>query len=200
MEQLNIKTDFEKMVAGENYDAKDPQLVQMRNDAEMLYKSYNHTTEEDKDMRQDVYNKLFGKAGKNLDIRAPFYCDYGINTFIGDNVYMNFNCCILDCARVYIGDNTLFAPNVQIYTAAHPVDYKERIAGVEFGKEIWIGKNCWIGGGAIICPGVKIGDNTTIGAGSVVTKDIPSDCVAVGNPCKVIRHLNAEKKEEENNK
>jgi maltose O-acetyltransferase len=184
------KTELEKMLAGEPYNAMDPVLIKMRNDAEILYKEYNTTTENDYDRRNQIYDQLFGKRGEGLSIRAPFYCDYGKNIYMGNKVYMNFNCCILDCANVYIGDNTLFAPYVQVYAATHPTDPEERLKGVEGAKEVRIGKNCWIGGGAIICPGVTIGDNTTIGAGSIVTKDIPANCVAVGNPCKVLKYLN----------
>jgi maltose O-acetyltransferase len=192
--ESNYKQDYNKMLSGKPYYANDPYLVDLRNNAELLYKSYNTTTETDVEKRKDIYSKLFGSVGRNLSIRAPFYCDYGINLYIGDNVYMNFNCVILDCAKVTIGNNTMFAPNVQIYTAAHPIDVEQRIKGVEFAKEIFIGNNVWIGGGAIINPGVTIGDNTVIGSGSVVTKNIPSNCVAVGNPCKVIKKLEENEK------
>ena len=188
-----INEEYSKMLSGEYYNANDPYLVDLRNKAELLYKEYNSTTETDISKRNEIYSKLFGKVGQNLSIRAPFYCDYGINTYLGDNVYMNFNCIILDCAKVTIGNNCMFAPNVQIYSAAHPIDPELRKNGKEFAKEIIIGNNVWIGGGAIINPGVTIGDNSVIGSGSVVTKNIPSNCVAVGNPCKVIKYLEEEK-------
>lgn len=118
-----------------------------------------------------------------------FFCDYGYNIEIGKNFYANHNCIILDVNKVKIGNNVMFAPNVQVYTATHPIDAEERVSGVEMGYAIKIGDNVWIGGGAIICPGVKIGENTTIAAGSVVTKDIPANVLAAGNPCRIIREL-----------
>jgi maltose O-acetyltransferase len=187
---MDTKTELQKMLAGDLYYAPDPELTRIRNEAELLYKEYNNTTEDQIELRHKIYDKLFGKWGEDCSIRAPFYCDYGKNIYLGKRVYMNFNCCILDCANIYISDNTLLAPNVQIYAATHPVDPEERLKGLEMAKEVRIGSNVWIGGGAIICPGVTIGDNTTIGAGSVVTKDIPANCVAVGNPCKVLKYLN----------
>ncbi|MDF2524594.1 MAG: maa, partial [Clostridiales bacterium] len=128
-------------------------------------------------------------AKDSFHIEAPFNCDYGYNIEVGENFYANYGCTILDVNKVIIGDNVLLAPNVQIYTAAHPVDPSKRLTGKEFAKPIVIGNNVWIGGGAIICPGVKIGDNVTIGAGSVVTKDVPENVVAAGNPCRVIRRI-----------
>jgi maltose O-acetyltransferase len=122
-------------------------------------------------------------------MQPPFYCDYGTNMKIGDKVFFNFNCVVLDVAQVSIGNRTLFGPNVQIYTATHPINFEERSSGVEFAKPISIGGDVWIGGSAVICPGVCIGARSVIGAGSVVTKDILSDVFAAGNPCKIIRHL-----------
>ena len=187
MESLSEK---EKMIKEMMYNALDPELTEARRNAEKLFQEYNKTQEEEQEKRNQIMTKLLGSYGSNSFIRPPFYCDYGFNIFIGKNVYFNFNCTILDCAKVTIGDNTLIAPSVQIYTAAHPTDPQTRLNGVEYAKEIKIGENCWIGGGVIICPGVTIGDNTTIGAGSVVTKNIPANCVAVGNPCKVLKFLN----------
>ncbi|HEY1055070.1 MAG TPA: sugar O-acetyltransferase [Emticicia sp.] len=127
--------------------------------------------------------------GEAIDIQTPFYCDYGSNIFAGENLFINFNCTILDCARVIFGTNVFLAPNVQIYTAYHPIIASERIKGPELASPVTIGDNVWLGGGVIICPGVNIGSNTTIGAGSVVTKNIPANVVAAGNPCRVIREL-----------
>ncbi len=126
---------------------------------------------------------------KDFWLQPPFYCDYGYNIKVGDKVFFNFNCVVLDVAEVIIGSRTLFGPNVQIYTATHPMNYKERASGLEFAKPIAIGEDVWIGGSAVICPGVSIGDRSVIGAGSVVTKDIPVDVFAAGNPSKVIRNL-----------
>jgi maltose O-acetyltransferase len=139
--------------------------------------------------RSQLLHQLFAKVGKNAKIVPNFYCDYGCHIYVGDNFYMNYGCVILDCHTVHIGDNVLCAPYVQIYTAYHPVDPNIRLTGKELAAPIKIGNNVWIGGGAIICPGVTIGDNTTIGAGSVVTKSIPENVVAAGNPCRVIREL-----------
>lgn len=183
------KTEFEKMIDSEPYWAFDPILVEMRNNAELIYKEYNNTTENDLEKRKEIYKNLFGSFGENLSIRAPFYCDYGKNTYLGKNVYMNFNCIILDVCRVDIGDYTMFAPGVQVITACHPTDPKTRLDGLEYGKPVKIGKNVWIGANALILPGVVIGDNCTIGAGSVVNKNIPDNSIAVGNPCKVIKKV-----------
>ena len=132
---------------------------------------------------------ILGKAGKNLWIEAPFRCDYGRNIEIGDNFYANYNLIILDIAKVTIGDNVMIAPNVSIYTAGHPIHWQARNSGYEYGIDITIGDNVWIGGGAIILPGVNIGSNSVIGAGSVVAKDVPESVIAAGNPCRVIRDI-----------
>lgn len=179
----------QKMLAGELYLASDPDLIQGRQRASKLTRLYNNTTEEQLEERQKILLELFNKIGDNLYITPPFYCDYGCYIKLGNNVYMNFNCVILDCNFVEIGNNVLLAPNVQIYTAYHPIDPELRLSGKELAAPIKIGNNVWIGGGAIICPGVEIGDNTTIGAGSVVVNNIPERVVAVGNPCRVIRTL-----------
>lgn len=133
--------------------------------------------------------RLFGKAGAGTWIEPPFYCDYGSNIFLGEKVYFNFNCTILDPCKVTIGDRCLFGPNVQICTATHPLDSGERKNGLEAGKEIEIGDDVWVGGGAIILPGVKIGSGSVIGAGSVVTKDVPEGLLAAGNPCRILKTL-----------
>lgn len=127
--------------------------------------------------------------GEGVWIEPPFHCDYGSNIILGDKVYFNFNCVILDCAAVTIGSNVCFGPAVQIYTATHPLNAIERRAGLEFAKSIEIADDVWIGGGAIICPGVRIGARSVIGAGSVVTRDVPADVIAAGNPCRALRTL-----------
>jgi maltose O-acetyltransferase len=186
----NSNTEKEKMIAGELYNAEDPELKEGRKTCRVLLRKYNASTDDEEETRLEILTKLLGKTTNNkIKLEPPFYCDYGYNIFAGENFYMNFDCVILDCARVDIGDNVLCGPKVQIYTATHPLEAEERIKGAEFAKPIKIGNNVWIGGGAIICPGVTIGDNTTIGAGSVVTKDIPSDVLAAGVPCKVIKKL-----------
>lgn len=183
------KSEKQKMLAGELYLPNDPELASNSKRASRLLRQYNSTTEEQPEQRSQILQELFAKVGEKIQIVPPFHCDYGSNIYAGNNLYMNYGCVILDCNRVDIGDNVLFAPYVQIYTAYHPIEPEVRLSGREFAAPIKIGNNVWIGGGAIICPGVAIGDNTTIGAGSVVVKDIPENVVAVGNPCRIIRHI-----------
>jgi maltose O-acetyltransferase len=184
-----IKTELQKMLAGELYDAGDAELAAGRSKARGLFTRYNALSYDDKENRTAILKELLGGFTNNIDIQSPFYCDYGFNIFAGDNLFLNFNCIILDCARVTLGNNVFLAPNVQLYTAYHPIIAAERIKGPEYASPITIGNNVWLGGGVIVCPGVTIGDNTTIGAGSVVTKSIPANVVAAGNPCRVIREL-----------
>lgn len=181
------RTEKQKMFAGELYDASDAELTAERKIARELIRLYNSSKEDDG--REAILRKLFGRVGAGVIIEPPFYCDYGKYTHLGEKVYMNFGCVILDCNEVHIGDNVMFGPYVQIYAAHHPLEASERIKGPELAHPVHIGNNVWIGGGAIVLPGVTIGDDTTIGAGSVVTKDIPSGVVAVGNPCKVLRKI-----------
>lgn len=183
------KTEKQKMLAGELYLARDPELAAENRRAYQLLREYNQLSIDDGDRREQILRSLFGQVGENPSIVAPFHCDYGSNIFIGNNFYANYGCVILDCNTVHIGDDVLFAPYVQVYTAYHPTDPTVRLAGRELAAPIRIGHNVWIGGGVIICPGVTIGDNTTIGAGSVVTKDIPANTIAVGNPCRVVRSV-----------
>ena len=184
-----MKTELEKMLAGELYSAVDPQLSAMRRQARILFHQLNQSSDDQEALRRKILVDLLGAGGDTAWIEPPFYCDYGSNIHLGEKVYFNFNCTVLDVCEVHIGSGTMFAPCVQVYTATHPLDAKLRCSGQEFGKPIRIGSQCWIGGGSIICPGVTIGDRTVIGAGSVVTKDIPADVLAVGNPCRVIRKL-----------
>jgi maltose O-acetyltransferase len=171
------------------YDASDKQLVEMRRNARKLTRIFNNHTEDEIDERTKILKELFGTTGKNIFIEPTFRCDYGSNIHVGENFYMNFNCVILDVAPVRIGDNCMCAPNVQIYTATHPVIAEERISGLEYAKPITIGHNVWLGGGCIICPGVTIGDNSTVAAGAVVVKNVPPNTVVGGNPAKVIKEL-----------
>lgn len=181
------RSEKEKMLAGELYNAYDPELSAERKVARELVRLYNSSSEDDD--REAILRGLFGRVGDGIIIEPPFHCDYGRYTFLGERVYMNFGCVILDCNEVHIGDNVMFAPYVQIYAAHHPILASERIKGPELANPVHIGNNVWIGGGSIVLPGVTIGDNTTIGAGSVVTKDIPADVVAAGNPARVMREL-----------
>src|ERR1700722_2513632 len=176
------------MLAGELYDALDPELVRDRDRARDLCQILNATREADRELRRDLLLKIFGKGGGTAWLQPPFFCDYGSNIFLGERVFFNFNCVVLDVCRVTIGDFSMFGPAVQIYTATHPMN-AERRRKQEFGKPIEIGADVWVGGGAIICPGVKIGSRSVIGAGSVVTRDIPDGVFAAGNPCRVIREI-----------
>ncbi len=186
-----MKTELEKMLIGDLYDASDATLTAMRSHARTLFTEFNRTSYDADPERRAMLDQLLGSAGANLNIQAPFYCDYGTHITIGANGFVNFNCIFLDCARITIGINFQCAPSVQLYTAYHPVDAAERSKGPELAAPITIGDNVWLGGGVIVCPGVTIGDNTTIGAGSVVTKDVPANVFAAGNPCRVIRQLSA---------
>lgn len=183
-----MPTEKVKMVAGELYDPFEPELVAARDRARDLCQDLNATRERDREARRAILNQLFGRGGESVWLQPPFFCDYGINIFLGERVFFNFNCIVLDVCPVTIGDFTLFGPAVQIYTATHPMNAQLR-RKQEFAKPIEIGSDVWVGGGAIICPGVKIGSKSVIGAGSVVTKDIPSGVFAAGNPCRVIREI-----------
>jgi maltose O-acetyltransferase len=183
------KTEKQKMLAGELYNSTDTELVAGRKLASRLLRQYNTTTEDEENRRLQILQQLFGQVSNQVQIIPPFYCDYGKNIYAGSGLYMNYGCVILDCNTVRIGENVLFASYVQIYTATHPIDPTIRLTGKELASPIEIGNNVWIGGNAIICPGVTIGDNTTIGAGSVVVKNIPANVVAAGNPCRIIRNL-----------
>lgn len=177
------------MLAGELYDASDEELVLLRRQARNLCKQLNDSHANESQLRTSVLRKLFGKSGKGLWIEPPFYCDYGFNIRAGDQVYFNYDCVVLDVAPVTIGHNVMFAPKVQIYTATHPLDFALRRRGLESAAPIEIKDDVWIGGGAILCPGVTVGARSVIGAGSVVTKDIPPGVLAVGNPCRIVRNL-----------
>lgn len=183
-----MRSEKEKMLAGEPYNGFDPQLVAERTRARELCQALTALPPSHDAERAALLEQLFG-AATNVYVTPPFYCDYGRHITLGRNVYFNFNCVILDVAPVEIGDNVLFGPAVQVYTATHPLDADERRSGIESGEPIAIGDDVWIGGGAILCPGVTIGARSVIGAGSVVTRDIPADVFAAGNPCRVVRSL-----------
>ena len=184
-----MKTEKEKMLSGELYDSTDKELSAERLRARLLIKALNDSSPDNPDERIQIMRELIPNAGDDLWLQPPFYCDYGTNILIGENVFFNFNCVILDVVPVTIGNRTMFGPNVQIYTATHPLNYKERASGLEYGKPVVIGEDVWVGGSVVICPGVTIGDRCVIGAGSVVTKNMPSDVFAAGNPCRVLRDL-----------
>lgn len=183
-------TEKEKMIQGQLYSASDPQLRKEFTEAKRQIRLFNRTTEEQLDQRLDILRNLLGKVGKNPYIEPPFRCDYGYNIFIGDSFYANYDCIILDVCPVHIGHHVMFGPRISIYTATHPMNVKERQSNLEYGKPIHIGNHVWIGGDTVVNPGVHIGDNTVIGSGSVVAKDIPANVFAAGNPCRVIKEIN----------
>ena len=183
-----MSTEREKMLSGELYDPLDAELVTARDRARDLCQDLNATRERDAEVRRRILRDLFGAGGDSVWMQPPFFCDYGSNIHLGERVFFNFNCVVLDVCRVTIGDFTLFAPAVQIYTATHPLNAELR-RKQEYAKPITIGSDVWVGGGAIICPGVAIGSKSVIGAGSVVTRDVPAGVFAAGNPCRVIREI-----------
>ena len=183
-----MATERDKMRAGELYDPLDAELVAARTRARDLCQDLNATREADQTLRRRLTTELFGAGGDSVWMQPPFYCDYGVNIFLGERVFFNFNCVVLDVCPVRIGNFTLFGPSVQLYTATHPLNAELR-RRQEFAKPITIGDDVWVGGGAIVCPGITIGSRSVIGAGSVVTRDIPPDVIAAGNPCRVIRAI-----------
>ncbi len=186
---MTAKTDWEKMQAGEIYNDFDKDLFNRRVEAKKLFREYNKTDDDETEKRLDLMRRLFKSVGKNVWIEPDFRCEFGKNIVIGNDVYINFGCVILDCGNVKIGNQVLIGPNVGIYDANHALDAQERMDGALIPGNINIGNRVWIGGGTIILPNVTIGDDTVIGAGSIVTHDIPSGVVAVGNPCRVLRKL-----------
>ena len=188
MSDQPMRSEKDKMLAGELYDPLDSELVRARERARDLCQELNVTREKDQEARRRILKELIGKGGDSVWMQPPFFCDYGSNILLGERVFFNFNCVVLDVCLVKIGKFTLFGPAVQIYTATHPMNAELR-RKQEFGKPIEIGSDVWVGGGAIICPGVKIGSKTVIGAGSVVTRDIPDKVFAAGNPCRIIREI-----------
>ncbi len=184
-----MTSEWDKMVGGQRYDASDPQLVRARERARALSFRFNHAPPEHDEVRRQAIAALLGGLGQRVRVEPPFHCDYGVNIHLGDDVYVNMNCVMLDCALVRIGDRVLVGSGVQLVTAAHPVDFAERKIGLEFAMPITIGDDVWIGAGAIICPGVTIGARSVIGAGSVVVREVAPDVVAAGNPCRVLRRL-----------
>ena len=181
-----MTSEREKMLAGELYDPLDEELVVARARARDLCQDLNATRERQTDERRRILVELFGAGGESVWMQPPFFCDYGSNIHLGERVFFNFNCVVLDVCPVRIGSFTLFGPAVQIYTPMHPFDAALR-RQQEFGKPVEIGSDVWVGGGAIILPGVRIGSKAVIGAGSVVTRDVPGGMFAAGNPCRVIR-------------
>jgi maltose O-acetyltransferase len=183
-----MQSERRKMTAGELYDPMDPELAAGRDRARELCLTLNATRPSEPDERRRILRELFAAGGDSVVLEPPFFCDYGFNVELGERVFFNFNCVILDVCPVRIGSFTLFGPAVQILTPMHPLNAEQR-RGKEFGKPIEIGSDVWVGGGALILPGVRIGSRTVIGAGSVVTRDVPEDVFAADNPCRVIREI-----------
>ncbi|HBG9578745.1 TPA: chorismate mutase [Enterococcus faecium] len=189
-----FKTEKEKMIAGELYFANDPELVADR----MFARSQNQIINqaESAELRSQLLKETFGRTGKKIYMEPVINFDYGYNIFVGENFYANFNCTFLDVSTIEIGDNCMFAPNVQLYTATHPLHPVKRNSGLEYAKPIKIGNNVWLGGGVIVTPGVTLGDNVVVGAGSVVTKSFPDNVVIAGNPARIIKTVEEELTEE----
>jgi maltose O-acetyltransferase len=183
-----MASEREKMLAGELYDPMDADLTAGRERARDLCQALNATREAQRDERRGILRELFGAGGDTVWMQPPFFCDYGGNILLGERVFFNFNCVVLDVCPVRIGAFCLFGPAVQIYTPMHPTDAAHR-RRQEFGKPVDIGDDVWVGGGALILPGVRIGARAIIGAGSVVTRDVPGGVFAAGNPCRVVRPL-----------
>ncbi len=196
-----MKSEIEKCLDGQQFNTSDPEILSIIQSARKLTREYNNTVSDDALNRKKILSGLFNTIGNNVNIDTPFYCDYGKHISIGNNVIININCTFVDCNKIEIGNNVLIASNVQIYTATHPVERNERLVegwkeseGIPyfrtFALPVKIEDNVWIGGGVIILPGVTIGANSVIGAGSIVTKSIPENCLAFGNPCRPVRSIN----------
>lgn len=179
----------ERMLAGLPYKAWLDGLSEERIENKLKIHEYNLTRPDDKKKMKEMIKDILGKTGDEVVIEQPFRCDYGKNIEVGNNFFANYNCVILDVAKVTIGENVMFAPNVSIYTAGHPIHPESRNSGYEYGIPVTIGNNVWVGGNVVINPGITIGNNVVIGAGSVVTKDIPDNVIVVGNPCRIIREI-----------
>jgi len=185
----DTRTEKEKMMACELYDAFTPEIYNERMACRPFIFDFNSTRPSEVKKRTEILQKIFGQFGANSIIEPPFQCDYGRQIYWGENSFANFNLVIIDTCPVHVGNYVLMGPDVRLYSGTHPTDPQTRLDGLEYGKPIRIGNNVWIGGATVVLPGVTIGDNSVIGAGSVVTKDIPANVVAVGNPCKVIKQL-----------
>ncbi len=179
----------QKMLAGQHYDAADSQLLEERLTCRELLLRFNRSSPSQAAERKAIISDLLGSHGRKIYIEPPFWCDYGSNIEAGNNFYANFGCTLLDVAAIKFGDDVQLGPGVQLYTATHPLDPEIRKSGIEYGLAITVGHNVWIGGSAVLCPGISVGDNSVIAAGSVVTKDVPANVVVGGNPAKTIKSL-----------
>lgn len=188
-------TEKERMINGKLYHALDDSLREDMKECKLKLYKFNNLTMDNLKERIEILREILGSSEEMVYIEPPFYCDYGKNISVGNNFYANYNLHVLDCAKVIIGENVLIGPMCGIYTAGHPIDAEIRATGLEIAKEVKIGNDVWIGGGVTINPGVTVGSNVVIGSGSVVTKDIPDNCIAFGNPCKVQRKITDEDRE-----
>lgn len=184
-----MMSEFEKMVAGKFYDPSDSSVAVARSRARVFMERYNATKDGEFEVRDSLLREYLGRVGAAPYMEPPFRCDYGCNIRIGNAFYCNFDCLFLDSAPIEIGDHVMLGPGVHIYTPCHPLQRDDRKSGAEYAKPVVIGNDVWIGGRAVICPGVTIGDGAVVGAGAVVTKDVPKDCVVAGNPAVVIRSI-----------
>ena len=184
-----MKSEKQKMLNGENYNAGDEELVKERMKARKAVREFNDISEDEAEKREEKIREIFGQAGKNIYVESHFKCDYGYNISVGDNFYANFDCVLLDVCPIEIGDNCFLAPGVHIYTATHPLDAAERTSGIESAKPVKIGDNVWIGGRSVINPGITIGNNVVVASGSVVVKDIPDNVLVGGCPAKIIKKI-----------
>lgn len=191
--EINIMVDKElmdKLLGGELYSCVDDDLAREQLETLELLYEYNLTRPTEQKKREELLSKMFAEIGENCYIEPPLHANWaGKNVHFGKNVYANFNLTLVDDTHIYVGDYTMFAPNVVVTTAGHPIDPELRERVYQFNLPVHIGRNVWIGAGAVILPGITIGDNSVIGAGSIVTKDIPANCVAYGNPCRVVREI-----------
>lgn len=187
-------SEKEKMLAGKIYNSMGPELTGERTAARVLTRQLNDTPESEDGRRESLLRKLFGSVGERPVLQSPFFCDYGYNIHAGDRIEINFDCVFLDVCEIRFGDDCLVGPGVHIYTASHPVSVRERAMGNEFGKPVRIGNNVWLGGRSVILPGVTIGDGSVVGAGAVVTKDVPENVIVTGNPARILRALSEEER------
>ena len=187
-DESRMKTERQKMLTGELYNSLDPELVAQRNRARDLCQRLSATRPADRDLRRELLLNIFAAGGDTVTVEPPFFCDYGSNVELGEHVFFNFNCTVLDVCKVIIGDYSQFGSGVQILTPLHPLNAALR-REQEYGAPVTIGSDVWVGSGAIILPGVTIGCRTVVGAGSVVTRSLPDDVLAVGNPCRIIRRI-----------
>lgn len=189
-------TEKEKREAGLLYNANyDPEIASELTKSRDLCFEYNYTLPSNSEKKRDIINKLLGHVPESATITSPFWCDLGYNIEVGENFFSNYNCVMLDCAKITFGDNVFIAPDCGFYTAGHPIDSECRNKGLEYAHPIVVGNDVWIGGGTKVMPGVTIGNNVVIAAGSIVTKDIPDNVVAAGVPCKVIRQITEKDKD-----